>query len=753
MAIDPICGMQVDERTGLKADRGGTTFFFCCEHCRRKFLGLAPSRADSSRARKAYFCPMCEGVESDDSGVCPKCGMALEHAAASGPGDDSLELREMTRRLVAAVLLGLPVVALAMSHLLPGPHRASLSHSGWIQLALSLPAVFWAGWPLIQRGAQSFRTGHLNMFSLIALGVVAAFVYSAAAVAVPGAFPPSYRAHGVLPLYFEAAVMITALVLLGQVLELRARHRTGHAIRSLLALTPKTARLVRDGSETEMSLADVHPGDLLRVLPGSSIPVDGVVTEGSSFVDESMISGEPLPVRKQKGSDVTGGTLNGTGSFLMRADRVGRDTRLAQIIQLVADAQRSRAPIQRLADRVASVFVPIVISVSAVTFAAWALFGPEPRMVYALLNAVSVLIVACPCALGLATPMSVMVGIGRGAQAGILIRNAEAIERLARVDTVVIDKTGTLTEGKPRLTASVPLAPYTERELLRIAASLEQRSEHPIALAIVASAQDEGLRLAEPEAFEALPGYGIAGRVDGHALRLGHRAHLLSDGTGHLDVLSTLEERLQNDGQTTVHVSVDRRFAGLLGVSDPIKSTTPPAIDRLKSMRLRLIILTGDHRRTAEAVARRLGVDDVRAETRPADKNRVIAELRRSGRVVAMAGDGINDAPALAEADVGIAMATGTDIAMQSAAVTLVHGDLRGLARAIRLARAVMRNVRQNLFFAFLYNSIGIPVAAGLLYPLFGILLSPVLAGAAMSFSSVSVITNALRLRKVPLDP
>ena len=749
MAIDPICGMQVNEETGLRAESGGAVYFFCSEHCRAKFLGTP---APVVTSEKAYYCPMCPGVESDVPDVCPKCGMALEAAAPGAGTESSGELRDMTLRLVAAAVLTLPVFVLAMSHLWPGADHRHFSNSAWshwIQFLLSTPVVWIAGWPLLLRGYRSFRTMNLNMFSLIAMGVLTAYVYSVMALLAPGIFPDSFRHHGRVGIYCESAAMITVLVLLGQVLELRARSRTGSAIRELLGLTPPVAHRFRDGEEQDVPLAHVQVGDLIRVRPGERIAVDGVVVEGGSYVDESMITGEPIPVEKTGGERVSAGTINGHGTLLFRADKVGRDTLLAHIIQMVAAAQRSRAPIQRVADRVAAWFVPSVIFISVITFAVWAGFGPEPRFVHALINAVAVLIIACPCALGLATPMSIMVGVGEGARNGILIKDAEALERLARVDTVVVDKTGTLTEGHPRLTSVLPVHAQSEKELLQWAASLEQRSEHPIAAAIMQGSRDQGIALLSVEDFKAIPGDGVSGRIRGRNALAGKREFLEKHGVEELDILRTLVARLQDDGQTVVYIAMDGRLAGVLGVSDPIKDTTPAAVDALRAMGLEVILATGDQKRTADKVARRLGIEGVHAGILPEFKEQLVRRLKQENRVVAMAGDGINDAPALAAADVGVAMATGTDIAMHSAGVTLLKGDLRGIAKAIRLSRAVLRNIRQNLFFAFVYNSIGIPVAAGLLYPFFGVLLSPMLAGAAMSFSSVSVVTNALRLRRV----
>jgi len=707
--------------------------------------------------RTEWVCPMHPEVVRGEPGACPICGMALEPRVAwqAEAEEENPELRQMTRRFWVGVALSLPLLAVAMSDLLPGdPVRRALPHRAmaWVELALATPVVLWGGWPFFQRGWASILHRHLNMFTLIAIGTGMAYGYSVAATVAPDLFPVSFRTPtGEIGLYFEVAAVITTLVLLGQVLELRARSRTSSAIRALLGLAPKTARRLReDGGEEDVPLDRVRPGDRLRVRPGEKVPVDGVVLEGVSAVDESMVTGEPIPAEKGPGSRVIGGTVNGTGSFVMRAERVGAETLLAQIVRLVGEAQRTRAPIQRLADVVSGWFVPAVVLVAAVTFLAWGLAGPEPRMAHALVNAVAVLIIACPCALGLATPMSIMVATGRGALAGILVRNAEALEVLERVDTLVVDKTGTLTEGKPRLETVEAVSGIAPAELLRLAASLERGSEHPLAAAIVAGARARGLALAEAREFRSVTGKGVVGAVDGQPVALGN--HRLLEDLG-LDPgpLAGRAEALRRDGQTVMFVAVDGRVAGLVGVADPIKPSTPEAIRLLREDGVRLVMLTGDNRTTAEAVARRLGIERVEAEVLPADKGEVIKRLQAEGRIVAMAGDGVNDAPALAQAHVGIAMGTGTDVAMESAAVTLVKGDLRGIARARRLSRATMRNIRQNLFFAFVYNALGVPLAAGLLYPVLGLLLSPVVASAAMTFSSVSVISNALRLRHLPL--
>ena len=803
--IDPVCGMTVapDDAAGL-AEHKGRTYYFCSPSCLTKFQAdperylersTPPSHAHASaatgREEVEYTCPMDPEVRQKGPGACPKCGMALEPADVTAPptrteytcpmhpdivrpepgpcpicgmalerrtvtGEEvNPELVEMTRRFWQSVILGSPILALMMSEMLPGqPLQQLVSGRAlvWFQLVLATPVVLWAGWPLFQRAWISIVNRHLNMFTLIGLGTGAAYGYSVAATVAPGLFPDSFRVHGgALAVYFEPAVAIVALVLLGQVLELRARSRTSSALKALLGLAPRTARILRaDGHGEEVPLEQVQVGDHLRVRPGEKIPVDGVVLEGSSAVDESMVTGEPIPVEKEPGHTVVGATVNGTGSFVIRAERVGRETLLSQIVRMVSEAQRTRAPIQRLADRVAAYFVPIVIVAAAVTFGLWALYGPEPRLAYALLNAVAVLIIACPCALGLATPMSIMVGTGRGAKAGVLIRNAEALETLAKVDVLVVDKTGTLTEGKPRLMTIAPAPGFTERDLLRLAAGLEQSSEHPLAAALVAGARDRGLVPPPAQDFRSVTGKGVTGTVEGRSLAVG-TVSFLNELAVETTSLVEQAEPLRQQSQTVMFVAVDGKPAGLLGVADPLKPSTPEAIDLLHREGLRIVMLTGDSRTTAEAVARQLQIDEVQAEVLPEQKAAVIKQLQAQGHVVAMAGDGINDAPALAQAHVGLAMGTGTDVAMESAGVTLVKGDLRAIARARRLSRGTMRNIRQNLFFAFVYNTLGVPIAAGALYPFFGLLLSPMLASAAMTFSSVSVIGNALRLRNLKL--
>ena len=702
-----------------------------------------------------YTCPMHPEVQQDHPGPCPKCGMALEPMDLSPGADaDHAERNDMTRRFWIGAALTLPVFLLAMAHMIPALGRQAWAMgdvSRWIQFALATPVVWWAGWPFFERGWRSIASMNLNMFTLIAMGVGAAYVFSAVAMLTPDLFPHSMRHGGKVGIYFESAGMVTVLVLLGQVLELRARSRTGSAIKALLHLAPPTARLIRDGGDKEVPLDQVKVGDYLRVVPGGKVPVDGAVVEGHSSVEESMITGEPLPIEKTTGDKVTGGTLNGTGSFVMQAERVGDATLLGQIVTMVAEAQRSRAPIQGLADKAAAIFVPTVLAVSLITFIVWMWVGPEPRLAHALVNAVAVLIIACPCALGLATPMSIIVGVGRSAQLGVLVKNAEALEHLEKVTTLVVDKTGTLTEGKPKLVDVLPCAGFDAKEFLSLAASLEQNSEHPLATAIVLGAKDQKLTPDEVKDFRSVTGGGVLGSVKGRMVIVGKADFLRNEKVTGLDQLEATTAKLQEDGKTAMFVAIDGKPAGILAVADPIKSTTAAAIKDLHTLGLKVVMLTGDHRRTAAAVAKQLGLDAVEAETEPAGKVAHIKKLRKEGNHVAMAGDGINDAPALSEAEVGIAMGTGSDVAMQSAGITLVKGDLRGIAQAIRLSRATMSNIRQNLAFAFLYNALGIPVAAGVLYPFFGLLLSPIIAGAAMSLSSVSVISNALRLRKVKL--
>ena len=758
MAIDPICGMTVDETTTLQVERDGQIFYFCSDRCRQTFLSPPASAKPKAKppGKATYTCPMHPEIEQDHPGDCPKCGMALEPkmVTAGTDAEENTELRAMTRRFWIGAALTLPVFILAMAHLIPALGRQPWVQgeaSRWLQFALTTPVVCWAGWPFFKRGWRSIVTRHLNMFTLIAIGVGAAFVFSAVAMLWPGLFPQTMQHAGKVAIYFEAAAVIVVLVLLGQVLELRARSRTGSAIKALLNLAPPTARLVATGGDQDVPLEQVKVGDRLRVVPGDKVPVDGSVVEGHSSVEESMITGEPLPVEKSVGDQVTGGTVNGPGSFIMRAERVGSDTLLGQIVNMVAEAQRSRAPIQGLADKVAGIFVPAVLAVSVLTFGIWLWLGPEPRLAHAIVNAVAVLIIACPCALGLATPMSIMVGVGRGAQEGVLVKNAEALERLEKVTTLVVDKTGTLTEGKPQLIDILPSDGFEANELLRLAASLERSSEHPLAAAIVQGAKDQNIAFEEVKDFRSVTAGGVLGTVAGRAVMIGKPDFLRDEKVTGLESLEPSAVQLQEAGKTAMFVAIDGKPAGILAVADPIKTTTAEAIKELHALGLKLVMLTGDNRRTAAAVAKQLGLDVVEAEIEPAGKVAKVKQLRAQGQQVAMAGDGINDAPALSEAEVGIAMGTGTDVAMQSAGITLLKGDLRGIAKAIRLSRATMGNIRQNLFFAFLYNALGIPVAAGVLYPYFGLLLSPIIAGAAMSLSSVSVISNALRLRKVRL--
>ena len=811
--IDPVCGMSVDPATAkAKVEHGGKTFFFCCTGCATKFeadpqkylnkaagaplvgiqVGAMKSGGDARPTRAApgtvWICPMDPEVRASKPGPCPICGMALEpetpqaatrteytcpmHPEIVRPGPGSCpicgmaleprtvsaapaedpELKNMARRFWIGVVLLVPLLVLSMGVMFFAPHAIAPRLMPWLQFLLATPIVLWGGWPFFERAWMSLRTRHLNMFTLIGMGTGVAYLYSLFATLFPSALPAQFRGHsGAAEVYYEAAAAIVVLVLLGQVLELRARSRTGAAIRALLDLSPKMARRIEaDGSEKDVALDSVQPGDRLRVRPGEKVPVDGAVLEGTSSIDESMVTGESIPVEKGPGAKVVGATVNGTGSLVMRAERVGAETLLAQIVHMVAEAQRSRAPIQRLADKVAAVFVPAVLAVAVVTFIVWALAGPEPRLAHALINAVAVLIIACPCALGLATPMAIMVGTGRGARAGVLIRNAEALETMEKVDSLVVDKTGTLTEGKPRLTSVTSLGGIEERELLSLVAAVEKASEHPLAGAIVAGATERGAELLQAADFLSITGKGVVGRVNGRQVGIGSQALLAERGIDAAGLAGRAEE-LRQDGQTVMLVAIDGKPAGLVGVSDPVKSSSAEAVRALREAGVRVVMLTGDSRTTAAAVARKLGIDDFEAEVLPDHKADVVKKLQGEGKIVAMAGDGVNDAPALAQADVGIAMGTGTDIAMESGGITLVKGDLRGIVRARQLSHATMRNIRQNLFFAFVYNSLGVPIAAGILYPFFGLLLSPILAAAAMSFSSVSVITNSLRLRNVKL--
>ncbi len=757
--LDPVCGMTVDPHTAKhRADHRGHTYYFCSSGCRAKFAAdpikyVDERQAESMPAGTIYTCPMHPEIRRIGPGSCPICGMALEPEIAGTETGPNPELIDMRRRFWIGLLLTLPVFTLEMGAHVAGAHNwVEPTLSNYVQFAFATPVVLWAGWPFFVRGWQSLVTRNLNMFTLIAMGTGVAYIYSLAATFAPGIFPEAFRGHGGAPAsYFEAASVITVLVLMGQVLELRAREATSGAIRALLDLAPKTARRVRDdGTDEEVSLDAVKAGDRLRVRPGDKVPVDGILLEGRSALDESMVTGESMPVTKEKDSRVIGGTLNKSGSFVMRAHKVGRDTLLSQIVQMVVSAQRSRAPIQRLADQVSAWFVPTVIAFALLAFAAWATLGPEPRFAYGLVAAVSVLIIACPCALGLATPMSIMVGVGRGAQAGVLIKNAEALERMEKIDTLVIDKTGTLTEGKPKVVAVTPGHGFDEAQIVKLAASIERGSEHPLAAAIVAAAAERKLDLSPVREFDAPAGKGVIGIVESKRLALGN-ARFLDEMNIDTSALAAEAERLRGDGATAIFLAVDGKVAGVIAVADPIKGTTPDALKALAADGIRVVMLTGDNRTTAQAVARRLGIAEVEAEVLPDQKNAVVEKLRREGRTVAMAGDGVNDAPALAAAEVGIAMGTGADVAIESAGITLLKGDLTGIVKARVLSAAVMRNIRQNLFFAFVYNALGVPVAAGVLYPVFGLLLSPIIAAAAMALSSVSVVGNALRLRGVTL--
>ncbi|KZD21205.1 heavy metal translocating P-type ATPase [Tardiphaga robiniae] len=762
-AVDPVCGMTVNPETSKhRFGHGGETYHFCSAGCRTKFaaapeqylhkssIGQQPAAAPVGTI---YTCPMHPQIRQVGPGSCPICGMALEPETISLDDQPNPELADMTRRFWIGLALALPAVVLEMGGHLMGDHGwVDPTLSNWIQLAFATPVVLWAGWPFFVRGWQSLVTRNLNMFTLVAMGTGVAYVYSLVATVAPAVFPPAFRMHGgAVAVYFEAAAVITVLVLLGQVLELRAREATSGAIKALLDLAPKTARLVDEtGQDHEVALDSLTVGDRLRVRPGEKVPVDGVMIEGRSSLDESLVTGESMPVTKDVGAKVIAGTLNQSGGFVMRAEKVGRDTLLSQIVQMVAQAQRSRAPIQRLADHVAGWFVPAVIVVAIVAFAAWAWFGPEPHFAFGLVAAVSVLIIACPCALGLATPMSIMVGVGRGAQAGVLIKNAEALERMEKVDTLVVDKTGTLTEGKPKVVAIVPASGFEETEILKLAASVERSSEHPLADAIVRAAKERNLDLINVAEFDSPTGKGVTGKIDGKVVLLGNAKFMASSGI-ETESMEEQAEKLRGDGATVVNIAVDGKLAGILAIADPVKASTPEALKALAVEGIKVIMLTGDNQTTANAVAKHLGISEVEAEVLPDQKSAVVTKLQKAGRVVAMAGDGVNDAPALAAADVGIAMGTGTDVAMESAGVTLLKGDLGGIIRARRLSQATMSNIRQNLFFAFIYNAAGIPIAAGVLYPTFGMLLSPIIAAAAMALSSVTVVGNALRLRSTHL--
>ena len=759
-AVDPVCSMTVDPHTAKhRADYHGHPYYFCSAGCRTKFVNGPQKYLDAREPEPVaedtvYTCPMHPQIRQVGPGSCPICGMALEPELAGSDIGPNPELIDMSRRFWIGIALTVPIFVLEMGSHIAGAHSwVDPNLSNYVQFAFATPVVLWAGWPFFVRGWQSLVTRNLNMFTLIAMGTGVAYAYSLIATFAPGLFPQAFRGgHGGAPAtYFEAASVITVLVLMGQVLELRAREATSGAIRALLGLAPKTARRVKDDdSDEDVSLDEIHAGDRLRVRPGDKVPVDGVIIEGRSAIDESMITGESMPVTRQKDSRVIGGTINKSGSFIMRADKVGRETLLSQIVQMVASAQRSRAPIQRLADQVSAWFVPAVIAAAIAAFGAWAMFGPEPRFSYALVAAVSVLIIACPCALGLATPMSIMVGVGRGAQAGVLIKNAEALERMEKIDTLVIDKTGTLTEGRPKVASVLPAPGFDEAQVLKLAASVERGSEHPLAAAIVAAAAERKLELATASDFDSPAGKGVTGTVEGKKIALGN-ARFLSELNIDTSAVREEAERLRSDGATAIFLAADGKTAGVIAVADPIKQTTPEALRALAEDGIRVVMLTGDNRTTAQAAARRLGIAEVEAEVLPGQKSAVVEKLRREGRVVAMAGDGVNDAPALAAAEVGIAMGTGSDVAIESAGITLLKGDLTGIVKARSLSAAVMRNIRQNLFFAFLYNALGVPVAAGVLYPALGVLLSPIVSAAAMALSSVSVIGNALRLRGTKL--
>jgi len=767
--IDPVCGMSTNDELGFTPYKhDGQTYYFCSDHCRAKFeenpdkyltaKQNKPTEEDAKKKGTQYTCPMHPEIIQDGPGSCPKCGMALEPLIVSLDDDeDDSEYRFMLKRFIFGAVLTVPLMLVAMRHMLPGGQLieglASSLTLGWLEFFLATPVVLWAGWVFYERAVQSVVKRSLNMFTLIGLGVSAAYSYSLIAVFFPGIFPEAMQGpDGSVGVYFEAAAVIVTLILLGQVTELKARSQTGAAIKALLGLAPKTARKINeDGTETDISLENVQPGDILRIRPGEKVPVDGVVTEGKSSVDESMISGEPVPVKKREGDKIIGATVNKTGSLSMRAEKVGHDTVLARIVQMVAEAQRSRAPIQKLADIVAGYFVPIVIVIALLAFGIWYTFGPEPRLAHALIVAVSVLIIACPCALGLATPMSIMVSTGKGAAMGVLFKNAEAIETMRKINTIVVDKTGTLTVGKPKLTGVFPAGDQSENNLIRFAATLEKSSEHPLAAAIVTGAAERGIAMSDVTDFESITGKGVAGVVDTCKVLIGN-SKLMDDGKVDISELRDKAEAMRKDGQTVMFVALDGNLAGILAVSDPIKDSTPEAIKQLHEEGLQVVMLTGDSKATAEAVAAKLNIDAVFSEVLPDEKAAEVKRLQEEGKLVAMAGDGINDAPALAQAHVGIAMGTGTDVAMESAGVTLIKGDLTGIVRARKLSRATMSNIKQNLFFAFIYNSIGVPIAAGILYPFFGILLSPIIAAAAMSLSSVSVIGNALRLKTISIE-
>jgi len=752
--------MSVDETTPFKADKDGQVYYFCSAHCRDKsmapILAAGPQNIPALSTKVIYTCPMHPEVRQDHPGDCPKCGMHLEPLSPVGGGnEDQEQIRSLSRKFWIGLALTVPLVALVLGEMIPEVNVQSLvphRFIPWIQFVLATPVVLWTGGMFFAKGWQSLVNRSLNMFTLIALGVGAAYGYSTAAVLFPQVFPGSLKKMGKIDLYFEAAAVITVLIILGQLLEAKARSQTGRAIKALLGLAAKNAHRVRDGVEEEVPIDTIQKGDMLRVRPGEKVPLDGIIMEGRSSIDESMISGEPMPVEKNAGDRVIGATINQTGTFVMRTEKVGSETLLSQIVHMVAEAQRSRAPIQKLADTISGYFVPIVVLISALTFIIWANWGPEPKLAYAIVNAIAVLIIACPCALGLATPMSIMVGVGRGAQAGVLIKNAEAIEKAEKITHVLTDKTGTLTEGKPKVTACVPSRDWDEQKLIGMAASIEQSSEHPLARAVIDYAKEKNAKVEPVQDFESVTGGGIKGKLNGQKIMLGKQKFLEEEKVSIPEDLKNRSIQLQAKAQTVVWVAVGQKVAGILGISDPVKKTTPQAIEDLHKMGIKVVMLTGDNHKTAEVIAKELNIDDVRAELEPKSKQEIIKQFKAQGAVVMMAGDGINDAPALAQAEVGVAMGTGTDVAIESAGITLVKGDLNGIVKALRLSRAVMKNIRQNLFFAFIYNALGIPVAAGVLYPVFGVLLSPVIAGAAMSFSSVSVIGNALRLNRSGLS-
>ncbi len=758
-AIDPVCGMTVDPtRTPHRHSDAHGNHYFCSAGCREKFV-LAPERyleekppQEPDKPGTIYTCPMHPEIRQDHPGSCPICGMALEPLTVSQEVQENPELADMSRRFWIGLVLAIPVAVLGMAGELLGLDRwISPAVSQWLQFAFAAPVVWWAGWPFFVRGWQSLITRNLNMFTLIALGTGVAFVYSTVALLAPDAFPQPLQMHGVVPVYYEATAVITVLVLLGQVLELRAREHTSGAIRALLNLAPKTARKITDSGETEIPVEHVKVGDRLRVRPGEAVAVDGEVLDGRSAVEESMMTGESMPVTKVPGDKVIGGTLNRSGALIIRAEKIGHETMLARIVQMVGAAQRSRAPVQRLADRVSAWFVPLVVIVAAMAFASWMIFGPEPRLAFAIISAVSVLIIACPCALGLATPMSIMVGVGRGALAGVLVKNAESLEIMERVDTLVVDKTGTLTEGKPRLTEISTANGFSENDILRLAAGVERASEHPLATAIVEAAEARKISIPDVKDFDSPSGKGALGQVEGHSVVIGNR-HFLAEKRIETGGQVEIAAQFAKNGASAIYVAIDGKMAAVLAIADPVKESTPAALKNLRADGVRIVMLTGDNEATANAIAHRLGISEVQAEILPEQKGEVVATLKNKGSVTAMAGDGVNDAPALAAADVGIAMGSGTDVAMESAGITLLKGDLLGIARARSLSRATMRNIRQNLFFAFVYNAIGVPIAAGVLYPFFGLTLSPVIAAAAMALSSVSVVGNALRLRWITLS-